>query len=111
MKNEKAQLQEENLIDIAEIQYKLIETSEYLVNNKLIVNSNEGNLLNELKNCLKEYIGFYFSVAFINFSGLQLLLDSFKDLEERNIKGRIITSTYLNFTEPKALERIKSLII
>lgn len=107
MQNENAKLQEENFINPSEIQYKSIETLEYLVNNKLIVNSNEGNLLNELKNCLKECIGFYFSVAFINFSGLQLLLDSFKDLEERNIKGRIITSTYLNFTEPKALERIK----
>lgn len=34
-------------------------------------------------------------------------MDKFKELEERNIKGKIITSTYLNFTDPKALERIK----
>ena len=50
---------------------------------------------------------FYFSVAFINFSGLQLLLDSFKELQEKGVKGKIITSTYLNFTEPKALDRVR----
>ncbi|MEQ8154934.1 MAG: hypothetical protein ABRQ25_08650 [Clostridiaceae bacterium] len=40
-------------------------------------------LLNELKRSLSECERFYFSVAFINFSGLQLLLDSFKEAEER----------------------------
>lgn len=76
-------------------------------NNKLIINSNQGNLLNELKKNLKECECFYFSVAFINYSGLQLLLDTLKELEVRNIKGKIITTTYLNFTEPKALEKIQ----
>ncbi|WP_407647091.1 DEAD/DEAH box helicase [Clostridium aromativorans] len=90
-----------------DIKNKEIEDSTYLVNNKLIVNSHRGNLLNELKRCLSQCEKFYFSVAFINFSGLQLLLDSFKELEEKRVKGRIITSTYLNFTEPKALERIR----
>lgn len=76
-------------------------------NNKLIVNSKQSNLLNELKKNLKECERFYFSVAFINYSGLQLLLDTLKELENRNIKGRIITTTYLNFTEPKALEKLQ----
>lgn len=80
----------------------------YIVSNKLIVNSKRGNLLSELKLSLKECKAFYFSVAFINYSGLQLLLDSFKDLEDKGIKGNIITSTYLNFTEPKALEKIRN---
>lgn len=71
---------------------------------RLIVNSNNGNLLNELIKSLNECESFYFSVAFINFSGLQLLLDSLKEAEYREIKGKIITSTYLNFTEVKALE-------
>ncbi|SHH74391.1 DEAD/DEAH box helicase [Clostridium grantii] len=78
------------------------------INNKLIINSYEGNLLNEIEKSLKECISFDFSVAFINFSGLQLLLESFNDLNENKITGRIITSTYLNFTEPKALEKIKN---
>ena len=64
------------------------------LNNKLIINSKQSNLLNELKKNLKECERFYFSVAFINFSGLQLLLDTLKELESRDIKGKIITTTY-----------------
>ena len=75
--------------------------------NQLIINSKHNNLLNELKKSLKECKSFYFSVAFINFSGLQLLLDTLKEVEEKGVKGKIITTTYLNFTEPKALERIQ----
>ncbi|MDS0525897.1 DEAD/DEAH box helicase [Clostridium sp. SHJSY1] len=89
------------------ISHKEINQIEFLINNKLIVNDENRNLLNELKKCLSECEKFYFSVAFINFSGLQLLLDSFKKVEERGASGKIVTSTYLNFTEPKALERIR----
>ncbi len=96
----------EKQIELLDIQPKELENKEFLINNKLIVNSEEGNLLNELKRCLSECEKFYLSVAFINFSGLQLLLDSFKELEEKGVKGKILTSTYLNFTEPNALERI-----
>ncbi|WP_206591931.1 DEAD/DEAH box helicase [Bacillus coahuilensis] len=74
---------------------------------RLITNSSRGNLLKELTTSLQECQQFYFSVAFINFSGLQLLLDSFKDAELRGVKGKVLTSTYLNFTEVKALEKIK----
>ena len=90
-----------------DIKHKEIEENSFLISNKLIVNSKKGNLLDELKKCLNECEKFYFSVAFINFSGLQLLLDSFKELEDEEVKGNILTSTYLNFTEPKALKRIK----
>jgi len=96
----------EEQIELSDIQHKEIENKEFLINNKLIVNSEKGNLLDELKRCLSECEKFYFSVAFINFSGLQLLLDSFKELDDKGVKGKILTSTYLNFTEPKALERI-----
>lgn len=75
--------------------------------NELIINSKHKNLLNELKQNLKECKSFYFSVAFINYSGIQLLLDALKETEEKDIKGKIITTTYLNFTEPKALEKIQ----
>lgn len=75
--------------------------------NELIINSKHNNLLNELKKSLKECKSFYFSVAFINYSGLQLLLDTLKEVEDKGVKGKIITTTYLNFTEPKALERMQ----
>lgn len=78
------------------------------MNNRLLVNSKNTNLLHELVTSLKECKSFYFSVAFINFSGLQLLLDPLKEAANRGVEGRIITSTYLNFTEVKALEKIKS---
>ncbi|EQB89877.1 HKD family nuclease [Clostridium punense] len=47
------------------VEPKGIENNSYLVNNKLIVNSESGNLLNELKKCLRECERFYFCVAFI----------------------------------------------
>lgn len=73
---------------------------------KLIVNSAKTNLLNELISSINECEKFYFSVAFINYSGLQLLLDTFKEAGKRGVEGKIITSTYLNFTEAKALKKI-----
>ncbi|WP_078544796.1 DEAD/DEAH box helicase [Litchfieldia alkalitelluris] len=74
---------------------------------KLIVNSEKGNFLNELVKSINECTRFYFSAAFINFSGLQLLLEPLKQAEARGIKGQIITSTYLNFTDSKSLWKIK----
>ena len=68
---------------------------------KLIVNSEKGNLLKELVKSMDGCERFYFSVAFINFSGLQLLLDPLKEAEKKGIEGKIITSTYLNFTDAK----------
>ncbi|MBW9150535.1 DEAD/DEAH box helicase [Clostridium sp. CM028] len=103
---DKIDIKEYQQLNPVDIEYKEIENTEFLLNNKLIVNSEKGNLLDELKRCLNECEKFYFSVAFINFSGLQLLLDTFKELEEKGVEGKILTSTYLNFTEPKALERI-----
>ncbi|GEB77385.1 DUF3427 domain-containing protein [Sporolactobacillus inulinus] len=77
------------------------------MNNKLITNSNGQTFLYELQQAFSTCEAFYFSVAFINYSGLQLLLDHLKELRERGVRGKIMTSTYLNFTEPKALKRIK----
>lgn len=81
-----------NINEAITVDYKEIEEwsirnkdieEKYLVDKSLITNSEKGNILNELKKCLSECEKFYFSVAFINFSGLQLLLDSFKELEEK----------------------------
>ncbi|WP_153721097.1 DEAD/DEAH box helicase [Sporosarcina cascadiensis] len=74
---------------------------------RLIVNSGIENLLNELVSSLEDCERFYFSVAFINFSRLQLLLDPIKEAERRGVAGKIITSTYLNFTEAKALNKLR----
>ncbi len=52
---------------------------------------------------------FAISVAFITMSGITPLLQTFKELEERHIPGRILTTDYLNFSEPKALEKLNGL--
>lgn len=75
--------------------------------NQLITNKTTNNLYNHIIELLNSCDSFIFNVAFINFSGVQLLLDSFKNLEKKGIKGKILTSTYLNFTEPKALKKLK----
>jgi len=75
---------------------------------KLLVNNHENgqkvltSIIKELSSCEE----FLFSVAFITQSGITVLLSALKELEEHNIKGRIISSQYLNFTDPRALSRI-----
>jgi len=52
---------------------------------------------------------FKISVAFITLGGITPLLQTLKELEERNIPGEILTTNYLNFSEPKALEKLHAL--
>lgn len=46
------------------------------------------------------------SVAFITTSGVACIIEHLKNLEEKGVRGRILTSTYLNFTQPEALRRL-----
>ena len=52
---------------------------------------------------------FQISVAFITLGGIEPLLQTLKELEKKNIKGQILTTNYLNFSEPKALEKLNKL--
>ena len=52
---------------------------------------------------------FQISVAFITMSGITPLLQTLKELEKKGVPGRILTTNYLNFSEPKALEKLNSL--
>ena len=52
---------------------------------------------------------FCISVAFITTSGIQPLLMTLKELERKGIPGRILTTDYLTFSEPKALEKLAGL--
>lgn len=76
------------------------------MNPKLITNQQNNSFYKELKKSLETCNKFYFSVAFINFSGLQLLLDTFDSLDATGKSGKIITSTYLNFTDVKSLKKL-----
>ena len=58
------------------------------------------SIISELEKC----DSFDFSVAFITMGGITGLFQKFRELKERGVKGRIITTDYLNFSEPKALK-------
>ena len=60
-------------------------------------------LLRELELCDE----FWFSVAFATAGGVATLMNTLIELEKRRIKGKILVSQYLNFTQPEALKRIK----
>ena len=49
---------------------------------------------------------FDISVAFITDGGIAPLLQTLKLLEERNVQGRILTTDYLMFSDPKALRKL-----
>lgn len=46
---------------------------------------------------------FAISVAFITMGGITPLLQTLRELEQRNISGKILTTDYLTFSDPKAL--------
>ncbi|MGL5000403.1 MAG: DUF3427 domain-containing protein [Cetobacterium sp.] len=68
---------------------------------------NNKNLYRYLEEGFQNAAEFYFSVAFINFAGVQILLDILKKTENLNIKGKVLTTNYLHFTELKAVEYLK----
>lgn len=74
---------------------------------KLISNKDE-KIVSILRENMESCDEFIFSVAFITQGGLTLFLEQLKVLEIKNIKGKILTGDYLNFTEPKALEKLLS---
>ena len=83
--------------------------NEYLnLEPSLVTNNRSNTFYEEISDSLKSCNRFYFSVAFINYSGLQLLLDLFSSLDNRKATGKIITSTYLNFTDVKSLRKLQT---
>ena len=52
---------------------------------------------------------FQISVAFITMGGVTPLLQTLKELEKKGVKGQILTTNYLDFSEPRALEKLNGL--
>lgn len=75
---------------------------------KLIANSKAtgGTLLAVIKEQLSTCSSFDFCVAFVADGGLQILVEAFQELKRRGIKGRLLTSTYLNFNSPDAFRKL-----
>lgn len=86
--------------------------SKYLANidyvpRLLVNNPDEGekvltDIIKELKSCDE----FFFCVAFLTMGGYQQLFNTFNELKQKNIRGKIIVSQYQNFTDPQALKNI-----
>lgn len=75
---------------------------------KLIYNdTHRGNtVLADLQKELNQCESFWFSVAFITKSGLIVLKETLKELQNRGISGKILTTDYLVFNEPGALREL-----
>lgn len=78
---------------------------------RLLVNNSKKNeyVLNSLQEELEQCESFIFSVAFITESGLATLKSYLWDLRQRGIRGRIVTSTFLNFNKPKVFRELMKL--
>src|SRR5574344_23358 len=77
---------------------------------RFLTNYTETSFLSTIQMNLRRCSSFDFSVSFIKKAGLVLL---FKDIEaavERGCKGRIITSTYQNFTDIESLKSFYALM-
>ena len=77
---------------------------------QFLTNYTDITFLDKIKDNLRHCKSFDFSVSFIKKAGLVLL---FKDIEaavERGCKGRIITSTYQNFTDIESLKSFYALM-
>lgn len=83
----------------------LNKTSSGFEETKLIYNEAE-QLLDVLKKELSTCSSFDIVVSFIRTSGLSLLVSTLDQLQQAGIKGRVITTTYLNITEPSAMETL-----
>ena len=73
---------------------------------KLLYNNQDTKVINSIRDELRNCDEFIISSAFITLGGITPLLEEFKYLEEHNIKGKILTTDYLTFTEPKALKKL-----
>lgn len=77
----------------------------FIFNNKEIGQTVLSVINNELRQCRE----FWFSVAFITMDGIEALKLALAEAAERGVKGRILTSRYLDFNSPKALRELLKL--
>lgn len=75
---------------------------------QLVMNTKSHQVLTTIKEELQKCDEFLISVAFITSSGITPLLEDLRELEIKGIKGKIITTDYLNFSEPDALKKLNN---
>ena len=74
---------------------------------KLVFNDSDNKVINSIVDELRDCEEFIMSSAFITMGGLMHLLEEFRSLEAKGVKGKILTTDYLYFTEPKALRKLQ----
>lgn len=75
---------------------------QFLVNDRIENKKILSTILHELNTCDE----FWFSVAFVTTSGIAALIETLIALKQKGIRGKILVSQYLNFTQPEALKRL-----
>lgn len=75
---------------------------------RMIANSRDlgFDLLSVIKSQLADCDSFDFCVAFVAESGLSCLVQVLAELRRRGVRGRFLTSTYLNFNSPAAFRKL-----
>ncbi len=71
---------------------------------KFLTNYSNPSFLNKLKESLNNCNEFFLSVSFIKSAGLILIEKEIENALRRGVVGKLITSTYQNFTDIKSLE-------
>ena len=93
------------IIDVNSQMVNFHQAPEFIYNNHLTGQKVLSVIEDELKRCQS----FTISVAFITMGGLTPLLQTLKELEQRGVPGRVLTTDYLGFNDPKVLEKLASL--
>ena len=73
------------------------------MDSKFLTNYTDTTFLSTIQSNLRECVSFCFSVSFIKKAGLVLLANDIKAAIERGAEGKLITSTYQNFTDVESL--------
>ena len=73
------------------------------MNDLFLTNYTDETFLSRLKQCFKRCVSFSLSVSFIKKAGLILFEREMEEALSRGVKGRVITSTYQNFTDIESL--------
>ena len=76
---------------------------------QLLTNRGGQKVITAIEKELKGCDDLFISVAFITMGGIAPLLGTLKDLEKKGVKGRILTTDYLMFSDPRALDKLNSL--
>lgn len=85
------------------IDSEVVYQPQLLTNKKIPKEKVLSTLLQEFDTCSE----FFISVAFVTTSGIAVLFNSLVSLEKRGIKGKVLVSQYLNFTQPEALKKLR----